>query len=44
MVVEDNDVSRGLMTYLLESRGYIARFESFAARLEHGRGLRPMAQ
>ncbi len=42
MVVEDNDVSRGLMTYLLESRGYIvASFEDAGSALAGLPGFRP---
>ena len=42
MIVEDNGVSRGLMTYLLESRGYVvAAFEDGGSALAGVPGFRP---
>ena len=42
MVVEDNSVSRGLMTYLLESQGYIvAAFEDAGSALAGVPAFRP---
>lgn len=42
MVVEDNGVSRGLMTYLLESRGYIvSAFEDAGSAIAGLSNFRP---
>ena len=42
MIVEDNGVSRGLMTYLLESRGHVvAAFEDGGSALAGVPGFRP---